>query len=226
MPHSSFSLIAAIVGTLAVLTPCQPADARAKKKQTADFAATPPVVAAPRAANGAIFQSDTYVALTTGSRASVVGDVLTVVLVENTNASKSNSSTSDRSGDIGLTPPTSGPLNLFKPSDVKASGNQSFNGKGEASQSNALSGEISVTIAAVYPNGTMFVRGEKMLTLNRGDEHVQLSGTVRASDITSDNRILSSRVADARIRYIGKGEVARASKQGWLQRFFSKVSPF
>ena len=83
-----------------------------------------------------------------------------------------------------------------------------------------------MTITAVFPNGTMLVRGEKMLTLNRGDDRVQFSGLIRAADISADNRILSSRVADAQIRYTGKGEIARASKQGWLQRFFSKISPF
>ena len=83
-----------------------------------------------------------------------------------------------------------------------------------------------MTIAEVYPNGTMLVKGEKLLTLNRGDERVQISGIVRAIDIGSDNRIASTRVADANIRYVGKGEIARASKQGWLQRFFSIISPF
>jgi flagellar L-ring protein precursor FlgH len=72
----------------------------------------------------------------------------------------------------------------------------------------------------------MLIRGEKALTLNRGDEHVQLSGIVRAADIGPDNRISSTRIADARISYTGKGEIARASRQGWLQRFFSMVSPF
>jgi flagellar L-ring protein FlgH len=57
-------------------------------------------------------------------------------------------------------------------------------------------------------------------------ERIQISGIVRISDISNDNRISSTRVADAKIAYIGKGEIARASRQGWLQRFFSKVSPF
>ena len=83
-----------------------------------------------------------------------------------------------------------------------------------------------MTIAEVYPNGTMLVKGEKLLTLNRGDERVQISGLVRAIDIGPDNRILSTRVANAHIRYVRKGEIARASKQGWLQRFFSIISPF
>jgi flagellar L-ring protein precursor FlgH len=70
------------------------------------------------------------------------------------------------------------------------------------------------------------VRGEKLLTLNRGDENIRISGIVREADIGPDNRVLSTRVADARITYTGKGEIARASRQGWLQRFFSMLSPF
>ncbi len=110
--------------------------------------------------------------------------------------------------------------------ELGAGGDQQFKGKGDAAQSNALSGEISVTVAEVYPNGMMLVRGEKLLTLNRGDERVQISGLVRPIDIGPDNRVLSTRVANATIRYVGKGEIARASKQGWLQRFFSIISPF
>jgi flagellar L-ring protein precursor FlgH len=81
-------------------------------------------------------------------------------------------------------------------------------------------------VAEVYPNGTMLVRGEKTIRLNRGDEFVRVAGIVRQSDVTADNRIPSTRVADASITYTGKGEIARASRQGWLQRFFSVVSPF
>jgi flagellar L-ring protein precursor FlgH len=105
-------------------------------------------------------------------------------------------------------------------------GDAKFDGKGQAAQSNALSGEVSVTVAEVFPNGTMLVRGEKLIRLNRGDEFVQFAGLVRQTDVSADNRVPSTRVADARITYTGKGEIARASRQGWLQRFFSMVSPF
>jgi flagellar L-ring protein precursor FlgH len=178
--------------------------------------------------NGAIFQTTAgYSALTNGARAAAVGDIITILLVERTQATKSNSAKTNRSGTIGLTPPSTGPFSkLFSPTDVAAGGSQGFTGKGDAAQSNALSGEITVTIARVLPNGTMLVRGQKALTLNRGDEYVQVSGLVRQADIGPDNRVLSTRVADARITYTGKGEIARASRQGWLQRFFSTISPF
>ncbi len=199
----------------------------AGKSPKADYSASVAATTPATVANGAIFQAASgYAPLTSGARASMVGDVLTVTLVERTAATKSTSQTTDRNGSIGLTPPTTGLFSLFSPSDVAASGTNAFKGQGQTAQSNALSGEISVTIAAVYPNGTMLVRGQKRVTLNRGDEYVQVSGIVRDADIGTDNRVLSTRIADARITYTGKGEMARASQQGWLQRFFSKVSPF
>lgn len=190
-----------------------------------------PTLASPAAltegADGAIFHAATgYAPLTSGSRAASVGDILTINLVERTQATKENSAISKRKGTVGLTPPTTGILSAVRPSDLNISGDQSFTGGGQATQSNQLSGEISVTVAEVYPNGTMLVRGEKLVTINRGEEYVRLSGLVRAQDISFDNRVASTRVADARIIYSGRGELARASRQGWLQRFFSVLSPF
>ena len=199
-----------------------------KKAPPEDFSAAraaPPVPVEP--ATGSIFAaSQGYAALYEGWRARRVGDPLTIVLVEQTAASKSASSKLDSQGSGRITPPTTGLLNLFPPSSATASGGRAFNGKGAADQANSLSGEVSVTVAEVYPNGTMLVQGQKRLTLNRGDEYVRIKGIVRTADVDRDNRIASTRVADAQISYTGKGDVARASRQGWLSRFFSVVSPF
>jgi flagellar L-ring protein precursor FlgH len=223
-------ILSGLTGVLALSLALAPADAFAKKKKDKvdPFAVTMPAPPPPPPANGSIFQGGQagYVPLTSGGRAGQVGDIITIQLVERTAAKKSNAASTQRGGSIGLSPPTSGPLAIFDSSDIGMGGDQQFSGKGDASQSNTLSGEVSVTIAAVYPNGTMLVRGEKLLTLNRGDERVQISGLVRAIDISPDNRVLSTRVANADIRYVGKGEIARASRQGWLQRFFSIISPF
>lgn len=212
---------------VAVALIAQPADARRKVEKVVyapTYSEPAPVPAQP---NGSIFQiASGYSPLTSGARASTIGDIITITLVERTQATKSNSADTSRNGSIGLTPPTTGPFSLFNPSDVSAGGNNAFKGSGTAAQSNALSGEITVTIAKVYPNGTMLVRGEKALTLNRGDEFIQISGLIRQADVSPDNRVLSTRVADAKIIYTGKGEIARASRQGWLQRFFTMLSPF
>ena len=202
-----------------------------KKAPPEDFSTTRPlpVAAQPVApANGSIFQAaDGYAALYEGWRARRVGDPLTIVLVERTAASKSANSKLGSKGDLGLAPPTTGPLGkLIKSTDIGMSGSRNFNGSGAADQSNSLSGEITVTVAQVFPNGTMLVQGQKRVTLNRGDEFIQIKGLVRMADVGIDNRVESTRVADAQIAYTGKGDVARASRQGWLSRFFQAVSPF
>ncbi|MDB5685797.1 MAG: Flagellar L-ring protein [Rhizorhabdus sp.] len=218
------------IGAIAMIMVCaavDPAHARTRGPDPT-FAPSYAAPSVPVIANGAIFQAvNGYSALTNGSRASMVGDIVTIVLVEKTQAVKANSASTDRSGNIAVTPAVTGPIgHLFKGTDVSGGAGATFAGKGAAAQSNQLDGEISVTIARIYPNGTLMVRGEKLLTLNRGDENINITGIIRAADIGPDNRVLSTRVADARIAYSGKGEIARASRQGWLNRFFSMLSPF
>ncbi len=190
-------------------------------------AALPAPPPAAKAADGAIFNAaGGYAPLYTGHRAHAVGDPVTVVLTESMTTSKSAGSKTGRSGSIGVTPPASGPLGFINPTSLNASGTSSFKGDGSAAQSSTLAGELSVTIVEVRSNGTALVRGEKRLLLSQGEEWVQVSGIIRLADIDSDNRIASTRVADARIEYSGNGAVGRASREGWLSRFFSAVSPF
>jgi flagellar L-ring protein precursor FlgH len=226
--------LSVVAATLLAGAPAQ-ASLFGKKKPVEDFTTVRPVaapvappMATPAQPTGSIFQaSDGYAALYEGWRARRVGDPLTIVLVERTAASKSAGSKLGSKGDFGFTPPATGPLgSLIKPGDIGMSGSRNFNGQGAADQSNSLSGEISVTVAQVFPNGTMLVQGQKRVTLNRGDEFIQIKGLVRTADIGIDNRVPSTRVADAQIAYTGKGDVARASRQGWLSRFFQAVSPF
>ena len=90
-----------------------------------------------------------------------------------------------------------------------------------------MTGSVTVTVADVLPNGIIAVRGEKWMTLNTGDELVRISGIVRADDISTDNMVSSTRIADARITYSGTGAFANASQPGWLDRFFiSPLWPF
>ena len=192
------------------------------------FQPTYSVPAPPPVANGSIFQpTNGYAPLTSGQRAAQIGDVLTVVLTERTQAAATAGTATQRNGTVGLTPPTTGLLSrLFSASDASAGGGSQFGGTGQTTQSNQLSGEISVTVVEVFPNGSMLVQGEKRVRLNRGNEFVQVAGLVRPADITPDNRVASTRLADARITYSGRGEIARAAREGWLQRFFNFVSPF
>ena len=217
-------LRAAIVGASAL------ALAACGGERAAGFqAALPPPpapVMAQAPANGAIFQvANGFTPLYNGNRASQVGDLVTVVLMERTSTSKSAGSNTRRDGGFSLTPPSMGPFS-FNPNVLNSSGQSSFKGQGDASQTSTFRGDITVTIAEVRPNGTAFVRGEKIMELSQGEEWIQLSGIIRLADIDQNNSIASPRIADARITYAGKGAVQRASREGWLSRFFNIVTPF
>ena len=190
-----------------------------------------PAVLAPVAARndsaGAIFQvGQGYSGLVTGTRARSLGDMVTILLVENTVTNKSTSGRTNRSGEFGITPPASGPLDFLNPDALKAAAEGTFQGQGNAAQQSRLTGAVAVTIAAIYPNGTADVVGEKQMMFSQGDEWVQFAGRIRLVDIDGDNRLPSAQVANARMIYSGKGAVQQASRPGWLSRFFNLISPF
>lgn len=181
----------------------------------------------PRAATGAIFDSAMgYASLSQGTVARRVGDPLTILLIENTSTAKTAGSKTGRNGTLSVTPPTAGPLSFLNPNALNASGQSSFKGDGSAAQTSTFNGTVGVTIAEVRPNGTALVRGEKRLLLSQGQEWIQFSGIVRLVDIDPQNQIRSGQVADVQVEYAGSGSVQRASREGWLSRFFNMITPF
>jgi flagellar L-ring protein precursor FlgH len=191
-----------------------------------DWSATWPEPApTPDSANGAIFQTGHDVALFENSVARRVGDTLTIKLNENTNASKSSSTTTAKATKAELPGPTIAgrPVTAHGTPILEASvdNSTSFDGSGDSSQSNRLVGDITVTVAQRLPNGNLLVRGQKWITINQGREYVRIQGIVRPIDIESDNSISSLKVADAQIAYGGKGALNDANTPGLLARFFN-----
>ncbi len=160
-----------------------------------------------------------------------IGDILTITLSENTAASISASTSTQKDDSMNLGAPTlfgrgvtlEGTNILENSSDAE----RSFTGSGDSTQSNSLTGSITVTVAHVYHNGNLAVRGEKIIGINQGAEYVRISGVVRQQDVRPDNTVLSSKVANAQIYYGGGGALADANRKGWLARFFnSEYWPF
>ena len=174
--------------------------------------------------DGAIYDPSYNLFLFEDVKARRVGDLITVVLEESINASKSASTEASKESTVELPAPT-----LFNKNnrinelvnDVDTE--RDFEGEGETTQENSIQGNITVTVHRVHPNGYLFVKGEKLLSLNEGSEVVRVSGIVRPTDITSDNTILSNQIANAEITYKGSGIVSDSSKAGWILRFFSSV---
>lgn len=201
------------------------------------FAATYPEPAQSTApVYGSIYENARYTALFTDIKAVQVGDTLTVQLIEKTAATKKADTDIAQATEFdienpvifGVTPDLDG--GFLTSRDVTLENqfrsSKDFEAETESEQSNSLKGDITVTVAQVLPNGNLIVHGEKLMTLNRGHEHVRFSGIVRPYDITPDNTVLSTKVANATIIYSGQGELADANQAGWWSRFFLKFSPY
>lgn len=192
-------------------------------------AAMPPVPDPPPAESGAVYRPATSIALFEDLKAKRIGDTLTVQLAERTQASKSASTgaSKETTTDTG-TPILLGDTVTSNGKEILTNQwetTQEFDGQGSSSQSNRLDGNITVTVADVLPNGNLYVRGEKWLTLNQGEEFVQVAGIVRPADISTANSVPSWKLADARITYSGKGLLNDANDPGLIARFFMKFWP-
>ena len=184
----------------------------------------------PKPINGAIYHASSSRDIYSDGRAHRVGDIITINLAERTQSSKQSSTSIDKSTDVNLPAPTlmGEPISFGgRPLSAGIGGDSSFDGDSSSNMRNQLSGNITVTVQEIYPNGVMLVRGEKWLTLNQGDEYIRVSGLVRPQDVRADNSLDSTRLADARITYSGTGATADANVMGWLGRFFiSALMPF
>lgn len=200
--------------------------------QPYDLPAAPqPMPAQAEPTAGAIYAAGGELSLFEDLRARRVGDVLTVVLRESTSASKRSSTSTKKATSIDLPGPTiAGRPVTANGTEILAmgiEGEREFDGEGSASQSNQLTGNITVTVVQRLANGNLVVQGQKWLRLNHGDEFVQITGIVRPYDVREDNTVTSDRVADARISYGGRGVLANAGRPGWLDRFFnSDLMPY
>ncbi|GLQ48872.1 flagellar basal body L-ring protein FlgH [Dyella flava] len=203
-----------------------------QKKEDAEWAATAPVTQpTPPPADGSIYHDMQNLELFNDPRAHRVGDILTINLVEAMQASKTSETTTSKTDKNTLNAPEVLGHTLSVKGGNTADSNlnsaNSFDGAGSSTQSNQLTGEFTVTVSQRLSNGNLLVRGEKWLTINQGQELIRLSGIVRPEDIEQDNSVDSTRVADARITYTGRGVLNSANQQGWLARFFnSKWMPY
>lgn len=205
-----------------VLLPIAACSTYVENRTSDDYAPVYPEQAAPAAmASGGIYDPARTGLFATDRRAAHVGDILTVALSERFSATKSQNAAAARSDSYSL----SLPQPLPGAGTLAGGSSQSFTGKGSAAQSNSLSGQMSVMVVRELPGGELEIRGQKKLTLNNGDEYIRLSGIVRQEDISSDNVVMSDRIANADIRYVGAGDVADTGKAGWLHRLITTVSP-
>ena len=203
-------------------------------EDNSDFAPIRPLEPAANALpTGSILGNSMHMSLFQGQRQWRVGDIITVVLNESTQASRNSSLITERkSANDALA--SSWTNSLLSPNgfwgDVR--GDIDLNaaeigteGVGTAAQANALSGVITAMVAEVLPNGNLIVEGRKQLSLTEGAEFIQIRGVVRARDVQPDNTVSSMRMAQAQISYRGTGNLAESTQPGWITQLLFKYWP-
>ena len=186
--------------------------------------------AKPSAATGAIFNGRMSESFFNGSRGYQVGDLITVILVEETSASRHQDGAVNRSSSTNIVPPGLG--NLMSGLGISKDGkgllgtDTSRTGSGDALQKGALTGSVTVAVVGIMSNGNLILRGEKQLALTEGSEVIQVAGVIRPDDIAPNNTVLSRRLANAQITYRGTGDLAAVTQSSWGTSLLLKLWPF
>lgn len=180
----------------------------------------------PQAKSGSLYRPKYNMTLFQDRRAYRVGDMLTVKLVEESQASKNANRQLDKSVNLDIGEPDFIGKTLDKMA-ASADGSVSTGGTESSTQSASIDAVITVTVHEVLPNGLLRINGEKWMHLTQGDEYLRLTGYVRPEDIDRQNQVPSQRVGDARITYSGRGGIAERNSNGWMTQFFkSRWMPF
>jgi flagellar L-ring protein FlgH len=181
----------------------------------------------PSGVDGAIYNRGTDMTLFEDIKARRIGDILTVLLVEQTSGTKSADNNLSQSADISLGVPTIGGT-AYPEVSAGMNSNSNVTGESGSSQSNSLNGSVAVTVVDVLPGGNLLVQGEKWIQINQGREFIRLHGIIRQRDVAPNNTVLSTQVADARIEYSSSGRTGgNASVIGWVARLiFSPLRPY
>ena len=214
---------ALLLGGCASLSPTPPVD----------ILPTTPVPVAPQPvvqglATGSLFHPVSYRPAFEDRRARMVGDNVTVVIVENVSASQKSSSTVDRASGVeaGITALPFVGSSFTDKTKLGAKSSNTFAGKGGTESANTFTSSITATVVQVLPNGHLVVAGEKQIGVNENVDVLRFSGTVDPRTLQPGSIVNSTQVANVRVESRGRGAQGEAQVTGWLGRFFNNVTPF
>ena len=213
------------VGSGLLLGGCSTIFPRVEVADTKPVAAPAPVQAT--VVNGSLFQTATYRPMFEDHRARLIGDTLTVQIVEKVSATQSSTSSIDKGGSIsaavtaipGVRP------SAFARASAEGTSTNTFAGKGATQSSNDFSGTITVVVREVLPNGHLLIAGEKQIGVNHNVDVLRFSGQVDPRNIQPGNSVASAQIANVRLEQRGRGAQSEAQAIGWLGRVFLSVLP-
>jgi flagellar L-ring protein precursor FlgH len=166
-----------------------------------------------------LFSESTYRPLVSDNKAHRLGDVLTVLVVENATAASSADTGGQRKQGLGFDYTDT----LHQSRSINGQLNNNFDGRGVTERSGRLLAQISVSVVGVLPNGELQVAGEQLLEINRESQRIKLEGRVRPQDVSDANTVASTRIADARISYVGDGDVSLRARPSWWHNLLTWI---
>ncbi len=178
--------------------------------------------------NGAIFQSQSYRPLFEDYRARLVGDTLTVQIVESVSAMSSSTSSIAKAGSVGASITALPGIHAGALAKLGVGGttNNTYSGQGATVNSNNFTGTITAVVRQVLPNGHLVIAGEKQIGVNENVDVLRFSGQLDPRAIQPGNTVQSLQIANVRLEQHGRGQQAEAQAMGWLGRIFMSVLPF
>jgi flagellar L-ring protein FlgH len=221
-------LLATLVCTFA-LAGCQTLNPHPVVDVAEPTSVRPQAIVAPAINNGSIFQANQYRPLFEDHRARLIGDTITVQIVEKLSATQTSTSSIAKSGTVaaGVTALPGIKPNSFGVgrANIGINSSNTMDGKGSTLNSNDFSGTITATVIDVLPNGHLMISGEKQIGVNQNVDVLRFSGQVDPHSIQTGNVVASAQIANVRIEQRGRGAQADAQGIGWLGRFFLNVLP-
>jgi flagellar L-ring protein FlgH len=183
-------------------------------------------------ANPSLFSADSpNLFLYRDQKARNVGDIVTIQVVETATATNSATTATQKKGDISLSAPAIGGLEkgggtLNFGNILQGAGGINFNGTGSTSRTGQLQAAISARVVEVFPNGDLRLEGNKEVAINGERQILTIKGLVRVKDVSPNNQVLSTSIADMTVLFNGKGVVADANRPGWLYKVMKIITPF
>ncbi|SFC97781.1 flagellar L-ring protein precursor FlgH [Collimonas sp. OK412] len=158
-----------------------------------------------------LYQENSYRPLAGDNKAFRIGDVVTVQVLENSSATTNADTTTRRkngiNADLSLTrnPTITGGINV----------GGDFDGGGRTQRASRLLAQLTVAVTEILPNGDLRIAGEQALLVNGEQQSVKLEGRVRPLDISDGNVVVSSRLSEAKITYVGEGDLSDRQRRSW-----------
>ena len=165
-----------------------------------------------------LYNAQNYKALVSDHKAYQVGDNLTVLITETASAATTASTSTNRQSGI-----SGSLLGTESVQSGSVDWQQDFEGAGTIQRSGRVAAQITVRVLEVYPNGDLEISGEQLVEVNDEKQHIKVMGRVRPTDINTNNTVLSSRIGDAEISYVGKGILGQTQKPSLLTRFLTWI---